>query len=203
MKTIILSATFAFLTSIAFSTTVTITNSGTTFTPSTVTIQLGDTVKFQLASMHNATEVSQATWEANGNTPLPGFATEFGGGTVTGLTAGTHYYVCTPHASIQMKGKIIVNPATGIGNNQSDNGQISIYPNPTTGKFVVQYHGSKSVSENNTSVIRVYNLSGEVLNSMPVLNDETTVNISALPAGNYIVRINDNENIFTKSVSKQ
>ena len=203
MKNTLLSATFALLTVVAFSTTVTITNSGTTFTPASVTIQVGDTVKFQIGSSHNAIEVSQATYDANGSTPLPGFSVEFGGGIVAGLTAGTHYYVCTPHASLGMKGKIIVNPATGINNFSSGSDKIIIYPNPTTGKFVVQYEGSTSISGKQLPLIEVYNLSGKVVNSIPVLNEQTSVDMSALPAGNYIVRINDNENIISKAVLKQ
>lgn len=92
----------------------TVTNSGNTFSPSTVTITQGDTVLFQLAGAHNAQEVSQTTWNANGNSPVIGFQTNFGGGTVTGLTTGTHYYVCSPHASMGMKGRIIVNPAPTV-----------------------------------------------------------------------------------------
>lgn len=92
-----------------YATTWTITNSGTTFTPDLITITLGDTVVFQLEGQHNAQEVSQADWNANNNSPIIGFQTNFGGGEVTGLTGGTHYYVCSPHASMGMKGRIIVN----------------------------------------------------------------------------------------------
>ena len=51
-------------TSISFSTTHTITNSGFSFLPSSITINIGDTVKFVLESIHTAREVSQATWNA-------------------------------------------------------------------------------------------------------------------------------------------
>lgn len=89
----------------------TITNSGNSFTPSLVTITQGDTVLFQLAGTHNAQEVDLATYNANGSTPITGFQTNFGGGQVTGLTIGTHYYVCSPHAAMGMKGRIVVNAA--------------------------------------------------------------------------------------------
>lgn len=90
--------------------TVTVTNSGFSFNPSLVTISSGDSVKFQLASIHDALEVSQATWNANGTAALAGgFSVPFGGGTITLTTAGTHYYVCTNHASSGMKGRIVVN----------------------------------------------------------------------------------------------
>ena len=90
----------------------TVTNAGASFTPFTTTITFGDSVNFFISGSHDAREVSFATWTANGNTPLPGFQTPFGGGMVTPvfLTVGTHYYVCTPHAGIGMKGIIVVNP---------------------------------------------------------------------------------------------
>lgn len=201
MKTTLLSALFALLSVIAFSTSVTITNSGATFTPSTVTIQVGDTIQFQIDDNHNAIEVSLATWTADSNTPLPGFSLGFGGGTVTGLTAGTHYYVCAPHASIGMKGEIIVNTPTGINNLISGSDQINIYPNPTTGQFVVQYQGTASQTVYKTG-IEVYNLSGNLVYSLPVIAENTTIDLSLLPTGTYFVKINDDQRIFTKKVVK-
>jgi plastocyanin len=202
MKNTLLSAFFTLISVVAFSTTVTISNSGTTFTPSTVTIKVGDTISFQIASMHNALEVSQSTWTANGNTPLPGFEVGFGGGTVTGLTAGTHYYVCAPHASVGMKGQIIVNTATGIDNLIPSSDNISIYPNPTTGKFVVQYKGITTQNSNSAS-LEVYNLKGEQICSLPILSEQTSVDLSDLTSGSYFVRINDNEKTYSKILVKQ
>ncbi len=97
----------------AFCTIWTINTSGFTYTPATTNILFGDTVVFTIGGSHDAREVSLATWTANGNTPLPGgFQTAFGGGIVlpAQLSVGTHYFVCTPHASMGMKGTIIVSP---------------------------------------------------------------------------------------------
>ena len=86
-----------------------ITNAGFSFSPADVTINVGDSVQWQLAGIHDVVEVTQNTWNANGNTPkVGGFSTGFGGGTVTFNTPGTYFYVCSPHASIGMKGKITV-----------------------------------------------------------------------------------------------
>lgn len=104
---------FLILSHTAKSTVWTITNSGLTFSPNLVTITFGDTVLFNIAGSHDAREVSMATWTANGNTALVGgFQTPFGGGFVlpSQLAVGTHYFVCTPHASSNMKGRIVVNP---------------------------------------------------------------------------------------------
>ncbi len=87
----------------------TVTNAGFTFSPADITINAGDSVQWQLAGIHDVVEVTQQTWSANGNTPKAGgFSTSFGGGTVKFDTPGTYFYVCEPHASIGMKGKITV-----------------------------------------------------------------------------------------------
>lgn len=114
MNKLILTATLLCAMLSSYATTWTITNSGNTFSPASITITVGDTVSFQLAGSHNAQEVSQATYNANSNAPIIGFQTAFGGGLVTGLAVGTHYYVCDPHASMGMKGIINVNPAPTI-----------------------------------------------------------------------------------------
>jgi len=88
--------------------TVTVTNAGFAFSPSLLTINAGDTVRWTINSIHNVVEVSQATWNANGNTSNGGFSLPFGGGTHTFSTPGTYYYVCEPHASGGMKGRVIV-----------------------------------------------------------------------------------------------
>ncbi|HUL42738.1 MAG TPA: plastocyanin/azurin family copper-binding protein [Bacteroidota bacterium] len=97
--------------SMSFATSHKIMNSGTTFSPATLTIAAGDTVVFSIASIHNAVEVSQATWNADGITSNGGFSVPFGGGTIVLSAVGTHYFVCQAHASMGMKGIITVTPA--------------------------------------------------------------------------------------------
>ncbi|MBM4345389.1 MAG: hypothetical protein FJ100_18615 [Deltaproteobacteria bacterium] len=82
------------------------------FDPADVTLNAGDSVEFALEAFHNAVEVDEATWMANGDTAKAnGFKVEFGGTPtkVAFAKAGVYYYVCTPHvASKKMKGKITV-----------------------------------------------------------------------------------------------
>ncbi len=81
-----------------------------TFDPADLTIAVGDSVKFTVGAIHTATQVSKATWDASGNTPLSGGFDVPGGTsqTIAFNVAGTIYYVCKPHASLGMKGKITV-----------------------------------------------------------------------------------------------
>src|SRR5436190_7918761 len=117
----------------AFCTTWTISasNAVTAFSPSLDTINPGDSVRFSLGTSHNAVEVSQSTWNSNGNTPLAGgFSVGLGGGLVlpAKLTAGTHYYVCQPHANLGMKGKIVV-LNTGVNDLSVNELSLVVYPN--------------------------------------------------------------------------
>ena len=87
-------------------------NAGNTFDPADITIAVGDSVSFELAGNHNAVEVDQATYDAQGTTALEGgFALPLGGGVAGPFdAAGMHYYVCTPHAGLGMVGTITVGP---------------------------------------------------------------------------------------------
>jgi plastocyanin len=160
-KTIILFLFLTVITGISFPTTYTITNSGFTFTPDNISISLGDTIKFVLGSIHDAVEVDKATWDANGTTSNGGFNIPFGGGILVLTQPGTYYYVCTNHASLGMKGIIVVNPATYV---KPVSGVIpenfilkQNYPNPfnpaTTIEFTVPHPGFVT--------LKVYNNLGE------------------------------------------
>ncbi len=117
----------------------TITNSGNTFTPDSITINAGDTVIFSIGSFHDAVEVSEETYNENGNTPNGGFSVPFGGGTITLESAGTHYYVCEPHASIGMKGIIQVVIPSDLEFISNLESTIKIFPNPATDHINLAY----------------------------------------------------------------
>jgi plastocyanin len=163
-----------------------ITNVGFAFSPATLTIQSGDNVSFVLEAMHNAVEVSKSTWDANGTTPLAGgFSVAFGGGEVlpAQLPDGTHWYVCTTHAAVGMKGIIIVGTPTGIEDKlvQAD---ISVFPNPATDRITVkagsnllgtQYY----ITDQNGNQMLTGRIEGEI----------TTVSIGQFSTGIYFVRV--------------
>ena len=83
--------------------------SGSAFKPAELTIAVGDSVLFTVFGIHNAVQVSEATWEKGGKEPLEnGFFVVAGEPQeVTFKEPGTYYYLCQPHSSF-MKGKITV-----------------------------------------------------------------------------------------------
>jgi plastocyanin len=207
MKTKLLLATFALYSVFALGATITITNTGFAFTPDNVSINADDIVNFQLGSAHDALEVSQSTWIANGNTPLPGFSTPFGGGLVMDLAPGIHYYVCSAHASGGMKGTITVNPVSGIGDR--DIPSFKIFPNPTNGKFTLQMKTQGSgplqpAAADQSASLEIFDLLGNRVYQLPDYNfiNPGEIDLSTVPAGIYFVRINDRKKVYSVTLAK-
>jgi plastocyanin len=208
MKKYLLFGAFALMISgFASGASVTISNSGFTFSPDNITINLGDTVVFQLAASHDAVEVSEATWNANGTSPLGGgFSVPFSGGKISGLTAGVHFYVCTVHASIGMKGKISVTGTSGISDNPVSAPKITMYPNPTSGNLTFEYSGQDNLSGNQEQIrLEIYNVLGERIFELPGYKAQTTeqIDLSSVPDGIYFVRINDRQKTYTEELIKK
>ena len=84
--------------------------SGFSFSSDVLVINSGDTIKFMLGGSHNVAEVNEDIWNSNGQTTLEdGFKVDFGSTEeITFDEPGTYYYICQPHASMGMKGKIVV-----------------------------------------------------------------------------------------------
>jgi plastocyanin len=162
-----------------------VTNSGFTFVPDILTITLGDTVMFNLASSHNAIEVSQSTWNSNGNTSNGGFTVPFGGGMLIPTMTKTYYYVCQPHASLGMKGQIVVNPSTGIPDNINADGIVRMEPNPASFNVSV----STGLADGIPVKLSIYDVTGKLVMTSDGLVNKQRLNISGLRKGIYFVQV--------------
>jgi hypothetical protein len=144
-------------------------------------------------------EVSQTTWNANGTTALSGgFSEPFGGGLVlpANLTVGTHYYVCTNHVSMGMKGTIIVQNPNGIAENKNLT-TISVYPNPSNGKFQFELSGWESAKKSN---LEIYNMLGEKIYQSEITNPNSEIDLSNQKSGIYFMEIYCGETVLTKKI---
>jgi plastocyanin len=168
------------LTAGAFATRHTINTSGFSFTPDEVSILQGDTIVFNVESIHTATEVSQSTWNANGTTSNGGFNFNSGNNQLlTNLTPGVHYYVCLNHASMGMKGTITVEAATGV-KKFVDSKLLYIFPNPA--KDYIFYEAK----ELDIKKITITSVDGKVSKEIIPGRNTVKVLISDLPDNVYL-----------------
>ncbi len=127
-------------------TSYTITTVGTTYSPNTLTVTVGDVVTIAASGTHPLAEVSQTTWMANGTTTLSsGFGNKSSNYTFTITSTTSIYYVCVNHvASMQMKGQITVASSTSINEQNNAIGTISLFPNPAKDRFSVKFNSTES-----------------------------------------------------------
>lgn len=127
------------------------------------------------------TEVDEATWNANGNTWNGGF--NFDGGTheLTLDIPGTYYYVCVPHASGGMKGRIIVESNTGV---QGLTGltPAKAYPNPASTELII------TVSE--PAQAQLIDATGRLV-LQRTLQGNDRLPVAEVPQGTYLLRLLD------------
>ena len=180
--------------------TFTINTAGFTFNPDALAIHTGDMVQFNAGAGHTVLQVSEATYNANGTTPLQGgFSFPDGTGSITPATAGTIYYVCTNHVSSGMKGTITVSVSTGIADHELNSGGI-LYPVPADDFLIYKSNGRYHSLE-----IKIMDLTGKAVILMNVENnngEEIIINVSNLNRGFYIIRIKSEKVSFARKFLK-
>lgn len=184
-------------------TSYTITTSGLSYSPSTLTVTVGDVVTISASGTHPLAEVSQATWNANGTATLStGFGNKTSSYTFTITAATDIYYVCTNHVGSGMKGKIIVS-TVGIKEQNESIANVSLFPNPAKDQFSVKFNST----ENGNVTAKLYSICGQEIESLVVNKDfnagVTTLNFdlqNRIPAGVYFVQLNYNSKKVTKKL---
>ncbi|MCF8258804.1 MAG: T9SS type A sorting domain-containing protein [Flavobacteriales bacterium] len=155
-----------------------ITISGTTYTPALVDAVVGDEVTISASGSHPLVQVSQATWDASGNTPLAG-----GWGSLT--TAHTFtitadediYFVCSNHVGMGMKGRITVSIATGV-DGPEEVAALHVYPNPVTDGRVNFTNGADLPDG---SILELYGANGQMVTSALVRGRSASIGTSLTP----------------------
>ncbi len=160
------------------------TTGANTFDPALVNAVVGDEIHLTIGGIHTFTEVDEATWNTNSNTSNGGY--DFGAGThdFTLDEPGTIYYVCIPHAGMGMKGRIIVSSGTGMADAPGASARPALFPNPAS--TTVRLAGNTLAGQR----VEVLNIQGQVVLST-LLGTDATLDVSALPTGNYTVRVQD------------
>ena len=184
-------------------TSYTITTVGTSYSPATLTVSVGDVVTINSSASHPLAEVSQTTWNANGTATLStGFGNKSSNYTFTITAATDIYYVCTAHVSFGMKGKIIVS-TVGIKEQAEAISNVNIFPNPAKDQFSVKFNST----DNGNVTAKIYSICGQEIETF-VVNKEfnagvTTLNFDLqnhIPAGVYFVQLNYNSKKVTRKL---
>ncbi|MBK8226664.1 MAG: T9SS type A sorting domain-containing protein [Flavobacteriales bacterium] len=160
-----------------------INQSNFSFNPNLLTVQAGTEITINIGATHTFTQVSEATWNANGNTPLGG-GFNFNSGThqLTLTVPGTYYYVCVPHANMGMKGRIVVEVNTDVADAEPVP-QSLVFPNPADRFLIVE--GTQG-----GEMAQLFDAQGrEVLRH--AVAAEGRLDVTSVPAGAYVLRLND------------
>ncbi len=88
---------------------------------------------------------------------------------------------------------IEVDTTTGVNQLRVDRGQLTVYPNPSSGQFTI-----KSLVVSSKSLVEIYNVMGEKIyqsvNKSP-LGDLGVINLSSQPTGMYFVYLKSDEGV--------
>lgn len=165
-----------------------VTVSNNKFSPSNLTITVGDEVIWTNTEGAHNVNGQKTTFPNNpasfGNDVGSGWTFKF-----TFNTAGTYDYQCDPHAAMGMIGRIIVNPKTVTSSQSLADGaeKIHLYPNPAS-QYVqlivpVNYAAISSV--------KIYTISGTVIDEKGYSGNEESFwyDISSFKNGIYLMEI--------------
>lgn len=85
----------------------------------------------------------------------------------------------------------------GLMETYLDESDFEIYPNPANSELMVQLN---EIHDSNSSIIRMYSLTGSLVFEDTVINEKTTIDVSFLPAGFYYIQVKDTSGMSTKKV---
>jgi len=175
------------------------------FSPSSITIQLGDTIHFELDSNQRALEISYEAWMNNRIDAKNGFYTENGGGEVIPNQTGTFYYCNSNLRYGFTKGQIIVKERKlETQENHSDDLHaqfFNIFPNPCSEYFEIQMH----ITFAETGTLEIVNDLGETMfkRLLPQVNGQSyRVNTKDYIPGIYWLLIRCDKKVFLKRIVK-
>ena len=160
------------------------------FSPSTATIHLGDTVMFMWVNgSHTTTSTnipSGATaWDHALNSTSQTFM-------YVPAVVGTYSYKCTPHSSMGMVGAFIVNPAVSVPTVAAAN--FSISPNPVASQLNIQMDNAHALS------VSVMDVSGRVILRTQGNAGNLSIDMSRVPNGVYTIHLEADKNNYLQKI---
>jgi len=151
-------------------TVIVITQQDLTFNPSSVTVSVGDTIRWLWTSgVHTTTSTSVPDGAQTWDSPLTSEVSQF---EYVVTVAGNYSYVCTPHASLGMTGSFTASGTLGLVEKVISS-NVRLYPNPAKEQTSLLISSVKSA----TAILSLYDLVGNRLISNEVLIKQGTNNL--------------------------
>lgn len=196
----LLSALFFMMAFTTRATVVIITQEDNTFSPATVNVHVGDTIRWIWTSGSHTTTSSNIPAGAQAwNSPLTASVTQFD---YVVTVEGTHNYVCTPHANIGMIGSFQASAAPLGLNDKISIGSVKIYPNPAKDQAALRL-----TTENaGQGTLIVYDLLGNQINRNNVFivqgMNNIPISIENINPGIYLVELQYNNSAIIRRFVK-
>ena len=194
MKTIKLTILILLFSTKSFSIVRTISQSGMSFIPTSLTVNVGDVIRWEWSDGNHTTTsktipAGAATWNIQLNASHPVFEYNV-------TMVGTYNYVCAFHESMGMVGSFTAVNATGVAENTLAN-EIAIYPNPATTILNIpsEINGEVTISDilgKNIKTVRV--------NDLFLSNSTFQLNVSDLEEGIYFISLTPSDTRKRKSI---
>lgn len=181
-----------------------ITIGGFSYSPSTLTVNVGDVITIEASDLHPLVQVSAASWDANDPSLLSGgfSSTTNYNLTITAAMAGTTiYYACSNHAISGMKGMINVNVLSGIRETQAHDYDFTVYPNPAaSGAWL-----NVGVKKTGRISFSMYDMKGRLAARFMDINFQAGIltvpfNIPPLQKGLYILQMHTSQGMLRKQI---
>ena len=172
----------------------TISTSGMSWSPSELTVEIGDTVTFINTGGNHNVNGTQSTFPNNPES--------FGNSVSSGWTfqhifssGGEYNFQCDPHANGGMTGKIIVQNELFAQNLNNEN-FLSLFPNP--------FQNSLNIQNCEGGQVFFYSIVGKLEINQTILSSNYILNTEELPAGVYLYKVikPNNETFSGKLVKK-
>jgi hypothetical protein len=114
-----------------------------------------------------------------------------------------YYYVCSPHASMGMKGTIRVDNSAGLNEiNSNDKIGLKVFPNPVNNILHIDFTLNDITSGN----IQLKDITGKIIyseNLNSVIGENSiSIDLSALKPGYYFMILKRGKESFTEKIIK-
>lgn len=101
-------------------------------------------------------------------------------------------------AIIGMRGPQLPDPEPDVSCLTAENPELRIYPNPSHGRFVVEFNGTEE------HWVKVFDISGKEIVNIRTKDANTVVDLKNRPTGVYVLRMIGNDNkVVTKRIIKK